>query len=441
MQFHWFTLLVAVLLFAANSPAQQSERDTKVRGDKASVEKDSRWIYNNLPLAYDQARSSGKPLLVVFRCIPCEACSQFDELVVKREDRIQKLMDEFVCVRVVQTNGLDLAQFQFDFDQSFHVVLMNADMAIYGRYGTRSAKKDEFEDMSMEGFAEAMQAALDLHKGYPGNAANLLGKKAGKPEFAVPEQFPSLKHYGATIDYTGATAKSCIHCHQIRDAQREYTRSQRKLLREEQIFPYPLPETIGLKLDPKKRATVLEVAKDSPAKATGIQAGDEITDMGGQPIISIADIQWVLHNTPAGNSVREISYIRGKARYSASLSLADGWRASDISWRPTTWELRALALGGMKLNTLTAEERQKAKLSEKAVGLVVEHLGWYGEHARAKNAGMDKGDIILAVNGRTNFNSESSLIAYLMQEKRRGDKISISARRGSEDREVQLEVK
>jgi serine protease Do len=421
--------------------AQQNERDIKVRGDKATVEKDARWIYNDLPKAYDAARDSGKPMLVVFRCIPCVACSQFDELVVKRDERIQKLMDEFICVRVVQTNGLDLSLFQFDYDQSFHAVLMNADKAIYGRYGTRSANKEEFQDMTMEGFAEAMQAALDLHKAYPGNAQQLAGKKGGKPEFAVPEQFPSLKQYGATIDYVGATAKSCIHCHQIRDADREHVRSQRKLLREEQIFPYPLPETIGLKLDPKKRATVLEVADPSPAKSAGLQAGDEIREFGGQPITSIADIQWVLHHTPARGSVCQIAYVRGKARYTGAVQFQDGWRAGDISWRPTTWELRAMALGGMKLKTLTAEQRKAAKLPEEAVGLVVEHLGWYGEHARAKNAGMEKGDIILFVNERSNFNSESALIAYLMQEKRRGDMLTIKARRGSEDREVKFEVR
>jgi serine protease Do len=435
-----YTLAAVALFYGLPCAAQQTERDLKVRGDKANVEKDTRWIYNDLPRAYDAARASEKPMLVVFRCIPCEACSQFDELVVQRNDVLAKLMDEFVCVRIVQGNGLDLSLFQFDYDQSFHVILMNADQAIYGRYGTRSANKDEFQDMSMEGFAEAMKAALALHKNYPANAKELGEKKGPKAEFAVPEQMPSLKQYGATIDYKGATAKSCIHCHQIRDAEREAARAQKKTLSDELLFPYPLPDVIGLKLDPKKRATVTAVTDGSPADIAGIEPGDEITAFGG-PVISIADMQWMLHRTPAKGATLPMVIARGQESKALRLVLAEGWRAGDISWRPTTWELRALALGGLKLRTLTASERSQAKIPEDAAGLQVEHLGWYGEHARAKNSGMDKGDIILAVDRRKDFDSESALIAHLLREKRRGEKVTIHAQRGKEQREFQFEVK
>ncbi len=433
--------MFATSLCCLSAVAQPNERDLKVRKDKAAVEKDARWIYNDLPKAYDAARESKKPLLVVFRCIPCEACSQFDELVVKRDDKIQKLMDEFVCARIVQTNGLDLSLFQFDYDQSFHVFFMNADQTIYGRYGTRSANKDEFKDMSMEGFAEAMQAAIELHQGYPANAKQLAAKKGKKAEFAVPEKFPSLKQYGAKIDYVGATAKSCIHCHQIRDAEREYARSQGKLLSEELLYPYPLPDVLGLKLDPKHRASVQEVAENSPAKIAGLQPGDDIIEFAGQPITSIADIQWILHQTAPKSISLPLTFKRGAEQRTTILLLKDAWRTSDISWRPTTWELRAFALGGLKLKSLSAEGRKQFELPEQAVGLQVEHLGWYGEHARAKNAGMDKGDVILALNGKTDFRSESDLIAYVMLEKHRGDSITIKAKRGKEVKEFKIEVK
>lgn len=421
--------------------SQQTERDTKVRNDKANVEKDSRWIYNDLPRAYDAARNSNKPLLIVFRCIPCEACSQFDELVVKRDPKIQKLMEEFICARIVQTNGLDLSLFQFDYDQSFHVFFMNAEQAIYGRYGTRSANKDEFKDMSMEGFAEAMQAALELHRGYPGNEAQLAGKKGKKAEFPVPEKYPSLKQYGAKIDYVGATAKSCIHCHQIRDAQREFARSQEKLLSEELLYPYPLPDTIGLRLDSQRRATVQDVLESSPAQVAGLLPGDNLVELNGQPLTSIADIQWILHQTPSLDVSLPLTFQRGDEKRTVILELKKGWRAADISWRPTTWELREFGLGGLKLKSLTSQERKAAGLPADAAGLQVEHLGWYGEHARAKNAGMDKGDVILTVDGKSSFATESELIAYVMLGKKRGEEIVVRARRGKEDRDFKFRVR
>src|SRR5690349_1959392 len=94
--------------------AQQTPRDEKVRNDKKTVSADERWIYNDPDKATGQAKSEKKPILLVFRCIPCEACSKFDEQIVQRDPRVAALMDQFVCVRVPQANGMDLSRFQFD---------------------------------------------------------------------------------------------------------------------------------------------------------------------------------------------------------------------------------------------------------------------------------------------------------------------------------------
>ena len=69
------TLLIAscllmVALFTRTASAQ--DRETKVRNDRQQVEGDGYWIYNDLPQGLETAKASGKPLLVVMRCIPCE---------------------------------------------------------------------------------------------------------------------------------------------------------------------------------------------------------------------------------------------------------------------------------------------------------------------------------------------------------------------------------
>ncbi len=64
-------------------------------------------------------------------------------------------MDRFVCVRIIQANGMDLSQFQFDFDLTFAAFFMNADKTLYGRFGTRSDKK-AMRDISIEGLGEAL---------------------------------------------------------------------------------------------------------------------------------------------------------------------------------------------------------------------------------------------------------------------------------------------
>src|SRR5207244_3047975 len=110
-----------------------------------------------------EAKRTGKPLLVVFRCIPCEACAGFDEQVARRDSRIDDLMQKFVCVRVVQANAMDLALFQFDYDMSFAAFMLNADKTIYGRFGSMSNHDDAERDISMEGFRQTLASALDLH--------------------------------------------------------------------------------------------------------------------------------------------------------------------------------------------------------------------------------------------------------------------------------------
>src|SRR5438046_1394054 len=129
-------------------------------------------------------------------------------------------MDKFVCVRLVQANALDLTLFQFDYDLTFAAFFMNADRTIYGRYGSRSDRKDATKEMSLEGFRAALEAALELHQHYPANKPTLTGKQPQPTRFKSPESFPSLTgKYKPTLDYEGKVVQSCMHCHQIRDAE------------------------------------------------------------------------------------------------------------------------------------------------------------------------------------------------------------------------------
>ena len=63
----------------------------------------------------------------------------------------------------MQANGLDLSLFQFDFDLTFAAFFLNADKTIYGRFGTRSDQNDAMREMSMEGFAKALEGTLQIH--------------------------------------------------------------------------------------------------------------------------------------------------------------------------------------------------------------------------------------------------------------------------------------
>jgi hypothetical protein len=424
-------LLCLTVCTALAGRAGAQPREEKVRNDRTKVEAAGFWIYNDLTKGIAEAKMTGKPLLVVLRCIPCEECVKLDDDLVNEDKRVRPLLEQFVRVRIVSTNGLDLALFQFDYDQSFAAFLLNADGAVYGRFGTRSHRTSWSDDVSIEGLAAALQGALELHRQYPRNKADLAGKKGPAPEFPSPEKYPLLRgKYGPKLNYEDKVVPSCIHCHQIGDAQRQLYRDRKEPIPEQVLFPYPHPKSLGLILDPKERAAVLRVEKDSPAEQAGLRKGDAILRLGGQPLLSIADVQWVLHQTSPQGAALKAEVRRGGRTTELTLTLPNGWRQrGDISWRVSTWGLRRMAAGGMVLEELPAADRKKVGLPEAALALRVKHIGQFGPHAAAKNAGFRQGDIVVSFDERTDLRRETDLLAHAVNQRKPGDRVAVTVLR------------
>jgi hypothetical protein len=429
--------LTLTLAFALPATAQ-NPREKKVRDDKVKVEADGFWIYNNLPKAFEQAKAEKKPMVVVLRCIPCEECVKLDDNLVDKDPVLRPLLEKFVRVRVVSTNGLDLSLFQYDYDQSFAVFFLNADGTVYGRFGTRSHRTNWVGDVSVDGLAKAMQGALDLHAEYPKNKEALAAKRGPKPLYPVPEKFPALGKYGPALDYKGNVVPSCIHCHQVGDAIKSAYREKKGPMPEDVIFPYPHPKALGLVLDPKECATVKEVVTakpQTPAALARFKAGDQIKALNGQPILSTADVQWVLHNTPATGARIKAEVLRNGKAVTLTLRLEDGWRQlDDISWRTSSWGLRRMALAGMKLDGI---EERPAGVPKDGMALKVAHVGMYGgPHGAAKAAGVQVGDTLVAFDGKTNLLRETDVFAYSLRTHAPGDKVTIKLVRNGKPLEV-----
>ena len=62
-----FVFLLLVLRFCASAA---ESRDSKVLNDRTDVLSAGRWIYNDFPKGLSEAKRTGKPLLVVLRCVP-----------------------------------------------------------------------------------------------------------------------------------------------------------------------------------------------------------------------------------------------------------------------------------------------------------------------------------------------------------------------------------
>ena len=353
-------------------------------------------------------------------------------------------MEQFVRVRIVQGNGMDLSLFQFDYDLTFAVFFMNADKTIYGRFGTRAEYENAAKDISIEGFKQALEAALALHEGYPTNKAVLAAKTGPASIKKTPEGFPALLRYSATLDFDSRINQQCIHCHQIGEAQREIHWYDRKPIPDEILYPFPMPDVLGLHFSPKHRAKISKVVSGSSAEKDGFRRADEILTLDGQPIISIADVQWVLHRTPENTTLPATVDRHGK-EINLMLTLNPGWRkGSDISWRTTTGELRLVALGGMVLKDLSDTQRQRNSIGETEMALNVETVSRGGrrssEQTNAQKAGIRRGDIVIAYGERTERLTESGIIGYVLQDKPQAKTLPIKLLRNGEQIEVKLSL-
>src|SRR5262245_20876226 len=186
-------LLSALLLgqFSSSFADAVKDREGAVRNDRDAMEKDARWIYNDYKKGFAEAKRTGKPLLVVLRCVPCLSCAGIDAQVLQEADLVP-LLDQFVCVRLINANAIDLSLFQFDYDLSFSTLFFNGDGTLYGRFGSWTHQKDQ-HDKSTAGFKSSLEAALALHAGYPANKASLAGKQSPPNSYKTPVDIPTLQ--------------------------------------------------------------------------------------------------------------------------------------------------------------------------------------------------------------------------------------------------------
>ncbi|MDP3072494.1 MAG: Trx7/PDZ domain-containing (seleno)protein [Opitutaceae bacterium] len=429
------TLLIAplALLFTVTlgSAAAVKDREGAVRGDKAKMESDARWLYNDVDRGFAEAKATGKPLLVVLRCIPCLSCVGLDAAVLQ-EPELAPLLDEFVCVRLINANAIDLARFQFDYDLSFSTLFFNADGTLYGRYGSWVHQVDPDAKETI-GYRRALEGALALHRGYPANRAALAGKQGEPVPFRTPVEIPELaKKYGRELNWGGNVVQSCVHCHQVGEAFRGHYREQGEPVPPARIYPMPAAETIGLSLAPDQAATVTAVAPGSIAARAGFRAGDAFASFAGQPLISVADFSWVLHGAPEAGTIAAVVRRDGK-EWPLTLALPAGWRSqSDISRRVGTWSMRAMAFGGLTLTDLDAGTRQARGLGAEGLALLVKGMGNFNKHGLAKKSGFLKDDVIVSFAGETARLSEGELIGRVLAKTTIGETVEVTVLRGTE---------
>ena len=97
-----------------------------------------------------------------------------------------------------------------------------------------------------------------------------------------------------------------------------------------------------------------------------------------------------------------------------------------------------MTTGGLKLEELSAADRRQAGLSDESLALRIKHVGQYGAHAAAKNAGFQKGDVLVTLDGSDKRLSESELMTRLINEHRPGDLVPVVVLRNGKRTPLEL---
>ena len=179
-------------------------------------------------------------------------------------------------------------------------------------------------------------------------------------------------------------------------------------------------------LDKPEGALVASVSKGSPAEKAGLQAGDVIRQVDGQPIVASGDLPaWVGQAQP-GQQAKLSVWRQGKP-LELTATLGD---ASDKAVKQARND-DAVGKGqlGLSLRPLDPQERRAAGLNE---GLIIEQA-----RGPAAAAGVQPGDVLLAINGapikditqvRAAMAKAGKSVALLIE--RDGDKIFVPVRLG-----------
>lgn len=144
----------------------------------------------------------------------------------------------------------------------------------------------------------------------------------------------------------------------------------------------------SFKLDKPEGALVSMVEKGSPADKAGLQSGDVIQQVNGQPVVSSGDLPAVIGLATPGDTVKLGIWRQGSSKeLSATLANADDKAAQVASKKDAPGQGKL----GLALRPLQPDEQQQAGVDS---GLVVQQAS-----GPAAMAGVQAGDVLLSING------------------------------------------
>jgi S1-C subfamily serine protease len=148
-------------------------------------------------------------------------------------------------------------------------------------------------------------------------------------------------------------------------------------------------------------ALVGDVSSDSPGAKAGLQKGDAVVALNGQPVADAQDLRLRVSQMAPGTTVR-LDVMRNGQKRQLTATLVE-YPETAARTGPAAPEPDENSLIGVQVSALTPEIAQQLDLSAGTRGVVVTNVT---PDSRAADAGLQRGDVIQEVNRQPVTNLE-----------------------------------
>ncbi|MDF1853626.1 MAG: hypothetical protein P1U85_22520 [Verrucomicrobiales bacterium] len=330
-------------------------------------------------------------------------------------EKVLALEKQFVRLLIVNMSQVDVGRFDFDFDTTFAVLVLNEKGQVYLRYGGRDSRSAE-SFVSLAAFKTALTRGLETHEKW--RAGEIQLPEAGKPKLSG--SYPFVANIGN---------RRCVHCHDVASGKAiELFRSPDfSPLRD--IWIYPEPMSLGLDLDPDDGARLRNAV--GGAANVGLKSGDRIVAIDGLVVHTFTDIQYRLHHLSPKAIKTRLTLEDGRE---VELPLHHGWRYSDITWRRLG--LRLSPSAGFGGTPLPAERKAFLGLDENGFATEVS----FYDFPEPEGSPLKQGDIVFSVNGRTSSSVIDHVSLYISLAFEVGETVNLGVIRNGERIKIPLVV-
>ncbi|WP_386818247.1 Trx7/PDZ domain-containing (seleno)protein [Luteolibacter algae] len=362
----------------------------------AEVRGEALFWHASLPEALAEAKASGKPLFLEFRCAPCVNGREFDAQVyyyTEPDSPRGKLMSRYVLARVTSMSGVNIAHYDRDWHNSLYYFIINGNEDIYLRYGGRDeVAADTY--LNLDSLELALTLGLSEHEAFKEGRRASTGATANfKPEDI------------GLLNREVIQKNRCTECHLIADYSMQEKAHAGLLDPISDLYRSPDIKRLGLYLDVPK-GLLLKETKGAAADA-GIMAGDTVASLNGTTVLTFGDLQYQLDKVPRLSPEILLGVKRNGELSEMVVTLPREWWKTDLEFRHWTVEPQLF----FESRELQKKEKEKLRLPEK--GFASEVTGLDIEAAMNGHHDLEIGDIVISVDGRASNPLTSDPSVYI----------------------------